>query len=283
MSVRSLATVVGLSALLVTSTAGAAGAATTPDTTASSYVVEVSPSILNFAGTQTFGSVSCPAHHVVVSGGALASARNLQQNIGSSWPENSTTWAVEMNNASTIEFSFTVYAVCITKVKGYLLEDAGTQPIPTNTRLNIGWGCSSHDVVYGGGGVVASTSTAVNINASFPVEKDAWAVTVNNASASDTSAHMYSICGKKLKDYKWLKSGTIANPAGQETFGSTQCPFLTAPVGGGIDSLPETASNVPVTLNSSFPDQYSWEGYENNGTTAAKTIVVYIICAAATP
>jgi hypothetical protein len=72
----------------------------------------VSATFTNPAGSQTFGSVSCPAN-TRVSGGGVFGAGGTQQHVNSSFPASlGTGWDAWMNNTSTAASSFTVYAIC---------------------------------------------------------------------------------------------------------------------------------------------------------------------------
>ncbi len=78
-----------------------------------------SASITNFAMTQNFGQATCPTG-LFVSGGGVFGSAGLSQSVNGSFPFSSTTantpsdsWGAYMNNNSTTNASFTVYAICV--------------------------------------------------------------------------------------------------------------------------------------------------------------------------
>jgi hypothetical protein len=66
----------------------------------------------NPPGTQSFGSVRCPAVGQTVTGGGVFGSAGLQQSVNSSFPLGDNGWGAYMNNTSGSTASFQVYAVC---------------------------------------------------------------------------------------------------------------------------------------------------------------------------
>lgn len=78
----------------------------------------VSQTFPNPTGTQSFGSVQCPVGSVSSGGGVFGFSGfggpgpGMQQTVNSTYPFGNG-WAAFMNNATAVNSSFTVYAVCL--------------------------------------------------------------------------------------------------------------------------------------------------------------------------
>jgi hypothetical protein len=59
--------------------------------------------------------------------------------------------------------------------------------------------CPAGSVVTGGGVSLASSSTQVNVNSSYPISAGAWRADVNNASNGVTTFTVYAICAKSAQ------------------------------------------------------------------------------------
>jgi Collagen triple helix repeat (20 copies) len=59
--------------------------------------------------------------------------------------------------------------------------------------------CPAGSLVTGGGVSLASSSTQVNVNSSYPISADAWRADVNNASIGVTTFTVYAICAKSTQ------------------------------------------------------------------------------------
>jgi hypothetical protein len=112
-SIRKMAAVVGVLGLTAFAAAPALAAKTAPAAPASPQSV-VATSISNPTGAQSFGSVQCPAGALRTGGGVYGSLgfAGGQQSVNSSYPFGNG-WAAYMNNATGINGTFTVYAVCL--------------------------------------------------------------------------------------------------------------------------------------------------------------------------
>jgi len=105
---------VGSALLLAAIPAGAAPArpAATPYNLPSGYTVVTSAAITAVAGAQTPATVSCPGSKQPSDGGANAYSGTWAVNINSSYPVGNE-WEVWVNNASSYDYTFYVYAVCL--------------------------------------------------------------------------------------------------------------------------------------------------------------------------
>ncbi len=111
-------TIIGTAAILALGGSGAALAASgapakqAPAAQAFQSASTIQTTFTNYAGQQNFGSVACPAN-TRVSGGGVYGAGGTSQSINSSYPTGGGTgWGAFMNNTSTTNSSFTVYAIC---------------------------------------------------------------------------------------------------------------------------------------------------------------------------
>ena len=69
-------------------------------------------------GTQSSGSVSCPAGTVAYGGGVLLASTNLSADVNSSWPASDTEWSAKVNNTT-----------------GSAQPSPCTRPAPTRRRI----------------------------------------------------------------------------------------------------------------------------------------------------
>jgi hypothetical protein len=129
-----------------------------------------------------------------------------------------------------------------------------------------------------GGAVVSSSSTAVNINDSYP-SSNGWIVDVSNASASASSFDVWVVCAKPKRAYGQYSSALVGSPPGSDVFGSAACPAGTKVLGGGAQSA---SPDLHQTMNSSWPykvgSTYYWGVYMNNAGTGDDSFYVLAVC-----
>lgn len=124
------------------------------------YIVVNSGALTAANGTQTFGSAACPAKTVVYGGGVIITSSSLAANVNTSWPDGDTDWAADVNNASGAATTFTVYAICAHKPKGYKVIESGGVVNPAGSQNVAVAYCPSGLKVFGGGGYSTSGSTS---------------------------------------------------------------------------------------------------------------------------
>ncbi len=112
-SIRKVLGIAAVLGLMAVSAAPALAAKTTPAAPLAPQAVSAA-TITNPNGTQSFGSVQCPAGSLRTGGGVFGSAGFIggQQTVNSSYPSGNG-WAAYMNNATGFTESFIVYAVCL--------------------------------------------------------------------------------------------------------------------------------------------------------------------------
>jgi hypothetical protein len=133
--------------------------------------------------------------------------------------------------------------------------------------------CPIGTVVYGGGVLITATGLNANVNSSFPAG-NTWIAEVNNV-GEPTTFSVYAICGKPVRNYQIVESGSFTDPAGQQVTGTAPCPAHTVVLGGG--SVSNTGSTA-VLINSTFPQDNGWRTDMNDNTNFDTTFNVFAIC-----
>jgi hypothetical protein len=157
-------------------------------------------------------------------------------------------------------------------------DDFDSPPITatngTQTRGTVSCGGTSKPV--GGGAQVVSSSTSVNLNDSFPVGKNGWAVDVNNTSGANTTFIVFVMCLTRGPAGFTINTAPFTATADSQYVDATaSCPAGVV-LGGGVFS---TSSSTSVDINSSFPNSTtSWRIDMNNATGTASNFTVYSIC-----
>jgi hypothetical protein len=271
--------------LLAVLVAAALGASAAQAAQPPGYQVVHSAAVTVSAGTQRHSVISCPMGKVVLDGGATVTATFGDVFLNGSYPEATTGWGVDVNNANLIDASFEVWAVCadqngagmytVVQSPFTIAVDAGTQALATAV-------CPAGTRVLGGGAASTSSDTAVNLNSSYPFKRRvgastqfSWQVEMNNASANQTGVIPVAICGRE-RGYRFVKGPAVSNPAGQSTSASATCPGATVPIGGGLVSK---SGNVLTNLIEAAPTSTGWLSQEGNGDVTGHKIVPYAICA----
>jgi hypothetical protein len=235
-------------------------------------------------GIQTAGFVACPikkgVRTVPLSGGALLDTGSLEANINTSYPT-SGGWEVFANNASGADSTFIVYAVCVTKPKGYLQQQSASVPNPADTQNGAGYTCPKGDQLTGGGAESSSRSTLVSLNSSWPAGTSFWYVYMNNSSPASATMTLYHVCAKlnvSKTHYQLVAGSPVMNPGFTQTAVGVECPSGLSTIGGGL--LVGAGGGLGVTLNSSHPITGGWEGDENNATASTvNALTAYVLCA----
>lgn len=237
------------------------------------YTVVNSGTIDNPAGLQSRGNAVCPSGTVVLGGGGYSNSVATDVNLNSSFPNGSTEWSVDMNNAGSIDSSFVVYAVCANQPKKYSIEDGTSVDNPPGDQTTATVSCPAGTDLLGGGGYSNSIETSVNINMTLP-NNEGWLVNMNNDSGSDAAEMAMAICGKE-KAVTTAQGTTVGNPTDSQTGVTIACPGRTVPFGGGIFS---SSPSLLVNDNSSEPISGGWESWENNASPDSDSINAWVVC-----
>jgi hypothetical protein len=214
------------------------------------------------AGSQTYGSVSCPTGTVVYGGGALTPSDDPAVNINSSWPiPSGAGWQVYLNNGSASATTLTVSAECAKAPADYQIVTTGPIDDPAETTQYLDSLCplTAGVKVLGGGGYSSSPETTVNFNRSMPFlgthpKTYSWLLYVANMGSDDNSMTAYAICGKVPK-YSVVVA-QFANASGL-TDVTASCPSGTVVLGGGAE-LNNGALSINETAASSTSSRTSY-------------------------
>jgi len=229
------------------------------------------------AGTETYGSVTCPSGKAT-GGGAIASSTNIGVNLNSSWPlTGGTGWQVYIHNQTGSDDTFAVYVVCAKKVKAYAIVASAAVNTPAGGQTaGITANCATGSYPYGGGVFNSSGDLPVLINTSIPLAKG-WRADVNNGGTGANSATAYAICGKRATGYTRVIGTAVTNPANSQTGATATCPSGTQVFGGGeFSSSPSTAVNMNSTA---WTSSTTWTSWQNNATAGSAAITPYALCA----
>lgn len=168
--------VVGVTGCALLLSGTAAGAATgkaptsTPAITNSppnGYTVVHNSSFTATNGFQSHGSVSCPRNKQPASGGAFVNSGSIAAAINSSYPSGQS-WAVDVNNISGADTTFTVYAVCLAHSSSYTVVTSLFTANPAVPDPQVAF-CPAHTRVVGGGVFSSTSNTLNNITISDPI------------------------------------------------------------------------------------------------------------------
>ena len=240
------------------------------------YVKVSSASLTASSGLQSGGSVTCPGKKVPLDGGVTIASADLNANINSSYPSGQN-WVADINNGSNSTTSFTVYAICATKPKGYQVVNSGTHINSAGSQNEALATCPGAKVPWGGGFFSTSGSLGADVNSSYPTgdTTHVWNVFMNNSSVSDTSFIPYAVCAAKPHLYGQSYGTGTSNPGTEDNALGT-CGSGQVVVGGGAYS---SASSVFVNLNSTAPyTTNTWRTWTNDNTTNTYSFLAYAVC-----
>jgi hypothetical protein len=234
------------------------------------------------ANSQVAGSVTCPTRMKVLSGGAIISSTSVAENLNSSIPSSDgRSWEVWVNNASGVDDTFVVYAVCERGIGLYSIVTSGVSPDPAglNQSNQIQAVCPTGTVVYGGGGFVSSGSPLTMMAQSEPgFDLRTWFSAYNNRSSATTDDQTYAVCGHKQPGYVHVHgAGTNVAP-GTQAGASVSCPSGDVVLGGG--GGPSVFWGGLTDMNSSGPvSTTTWSYWENNNSAQSFSVEASAVCA----
>jgi hypothetical protein len=163
------------------------------------YAIEQSPAQASPANDQVAAAVVCPATYKVLSVGAAETSSDTAVNLNGLYPYEAAhptrygTLAYG-NNASSSDSTLYAFAVC-GKLKGYSFTQSAGVANNAGSQDFVGQACPSGTVPTGGGIQSSSSSTAVNVNATYPNPGfTGWGAYENNASGSGDTIYAFAIC-----------------------------------------------------------------------------------------
>jgi hypothetical protein len=158
--------------------------------------------------------------------------------------------------------------------KGYEIVRSGSFDAPPGEQVRGSADCLFPLVPLGGGVLVQSSSTLVNVNTTHPTSTG-WVVDVNNGSDADTTFVVSVICAREPKLYTVVASLAVDDPPGGQAQASVACPRGTRPFSGGVLSSSES---VLVNINSTIVDAHGWTARESNASAAGAEINAFVVC-----
>jgi hypothetical protein len=241
------------------------------------YTIVNSGTLSSPAGAQVHGQATCPVGRFLVGGGAAIASLATGANVNDSYPV-SGTWEADVNNATSSDTTFTVYAICAKQPHAYTIAQATGFDNPPDLQAGGTVACPATLVPTGGGVYSTSLLTSVNVNSTYPLATHpgkGWHVDENNGSGLDFQFNVQTVCTNHLRNYKIVVASGYSNPAGAQSRGTATCP-VGLPVGGGVYS---SSGSPAVNVNVSAPEGNQWVVYQNNASGLDASFNVYAICA----
>jgi hypothetical protein len=157
------------------------------------YIRVETSGLFNPNGSQNSFLQVCPTGKKILGGGAYLTSGGYA-NINSSYPA-ANGWLIDANNASGVDETFDVFAICSSypSTTHYGIHAGSPVDNAPNTQSPASISCPSGQSSLGGGVFSSSGSTSVNINVTQPVT-GGWVNWMNNATSSDQSIQPYVIC-----------------------------------------------------------------------------------------
>ncbi len=153
----------------------------------------VSSTVDNPAGTQSHSTATCPSPNVLLGGGTLSTADQVGAIVTSAWPRTSAKFTGYMDNATTSDANFIVYAICGHKPSGYTIVSSGAALGPDSALVD-GIACPTGTSALDGGAQAPAHVPAVQVSASIDGGPSGWGIEVNNTGQSVDQVNGYAIC-----------------------------------------------------------------------------------------
>jgi hypothetical protein len=242
----------------------------------------VSNTLTSYAGSQTSGAAQCPGTEQPVGGGAFVASDALTVNINSSYPDGGS-WAVDLDNASSLPTTYYVYAVCIAHSAKYRVVHSPVETAYPGWVTSKAVNCPRGTVVLGGGAESGTPDTDVYINSTVPNQlnagRTAWRVAMASYDTYNTSFTVYAVCEPKPAGYSIQYGQPVGDGPLSETEAVVTCPGASVPVGGG-GFTDFTNTDAGIGVNTSYPSGQSWDIYENNNQgVVTRSLYASAVCA----
>jgi hypothetical protein len=160
----------------------------------------------------------------------------------------------------------------------YTLVDAGPFTSAGGAPARGRAACPRGTAPFGGGAVVASVSTTVQLTGSAPSGRR-WTAAVANHGGAPVSFDVLAVCGPppagRIPGYAVAVGPAFVVPAGGQRGLAATCPDAAVPLGGGL--LPGVAG-AGVTLNASFPAGDGWHAYADNPGAHDVAAAAFVVC-----
>ena len=206
---------------------------------------------------------------------------SLGENLASSYPTTQG-WAVDVNNTTTADGLYDLYAVCANP-QGYFVYGYGPFVSHAGHGGAADDGCGRNMKVLGGGARSNTTEARRQPPAELPAARGPGELDAGPVADRDDQPHL---AGPQLRRVRHLREDQAHLPGGQghrlrrpcrdrgEQI-NVDCPPGTRPLGGGVQA---SSIDTGVTINSSFPWPTGWSGIENNTSTTDATFSASVVC-----
>ena len=181
------------------------------------------------------GQLACPTGTVVWGGGVnqdVFGADASGDTIETSAPDGSGAWRVRVNDTGPYEAQFFIGAICAKKPKTYKIAFRSVDN-PAGAQTGATAKCPSGTVVFSGGALSTSDSSAVQLDAAWPNTPTTFRARMLNGTASDETVTAFAVCGTRPAGYS-IKRSTVSVAAGAYAYAGPECPSTSAIIGGGV-------------------------------------------------
>lgn len=224
-----------------------------PTTSSSDHRVIASVPRTLAPGRNDAAWLTCPAGMVATGGGVHSSNAGGVVLLGSSPISGGAAWLTEIRNYSSEPVRFTGYAICRAGVADHEIRDTdgvGVDPAEVGSATTS---CAGGRSVLGGG--VGVTTTAMQVESTYP-EPGGWSGTVRApASSGSSSFRVDVVCGTGVQDHEIVGGDPVTfGPSGFTTA------TVTCPAGSAVLSAGGRAVEGSVVLSDVFPvTEQTWK------------------------
>lgn len=152
----------------------------------------VSRTVDNPPNTQSHATAPCPTLDVLLGGGELSTSGQVAAVLTSAWPKSSAKFTGYLDNGTSTDAKFTVFAICGQKPAGYTIASNGTTLGPG--LLFDGIACPTGTSAVGGGVQVPAHLPVVQVVGSIDQGAFGWAVGVANNGQATEQVNGFVIC-----------------------------------------------------------------------------------------
>ncbi len=152
----------------------------------------VSRTVDNPPNTQSHATAPCPTLDVLLGGGELSTSGQVAAVLTSAWPKSSAKFTGYLDNGTTTDAKFTVFAICGQKPVGYTITSNGTSLGPG--LLFDGIACPAGTSAVGGGVQAPAHLPVVQVVGSIDQDAFGWAAEVANNGQATEQVNGFVIC-----------------------------------------------------------------------------------------
>jgi hypothetical protein len=147
----------------------------------------------NPPNTQSHVAATCPAPDALLGGGTLSTSDQVPAVLTSAWPKSPAKFAGYMDNGTSADAKFTVYAICGHKPAGYTIA-SNSAAVDPGFALDDGIACPMGTSALDGGAQVLGHAPADQLFGSIDQGAFGWSIGVNDTGPSAARVDGYVIC-----------------------------------------------------------------------------------------